>query len=661
MRWRQRILGLALAITCLFAGWAAPALDAAPDAEAQATLDRSVRFLQEAQNPDGGFGGRRGAPSDPGFSAWATYALAAAGINPQDQAQPGGVDVFTYLSRETDGLAETTDFDRVALVALASGTSPDSFGSVEPIATILGRQLLDGSFPQQAGGKTGWINATVWSIFPLSALDAPAAETAAQRAAGWLLGQQRPDGSWGATLPASPAEADMTGAAIQALVAAGVGEGEPVARALEFLRSRQGEDGGFREFAGGATNSASTAWVIQGIWAAGGSPREWRTASGADPLSFLASLQRGDGSIGWTASEDLNPLWMTAMAGPARALHPSAVSAAQPAEDFSHSPPRRQHGHGGVGVVEGDGVVAGGGGRGAPLFSGPQPQSRGETPHGVRQTGASAAGRAEPAAESRPHSGTGESVPGPLYGGLGQTRGQTVEGRLVSTRGPAAPGLFAADRGGERAISDLGDLLAAIAAALRVPVFLAAIAVLLLCGFELGRYGTELWRRRSRGWDLAALANAAFAEPANATAFAWKAPSGFAEEAILAIATALSRGRTADVEAALASYELAVQRRLDRTRVLVRAGPAIGLMGTLIPLAPGLESLGEGQVERLAEDLRDAFAATVIGLLVGTVAFALTLHRTRLYSEDLAALERAATPFLQAAPPAPVPVAGGLR
>ena len=64
-------------------------------------------------------------------------------------------------------------------------------------------------------------------------------------------------------------------------------------------------------------------------------------------------------------------------------------------------------------------------------------------------------------------------------------------------------------------------------------------------------------------------------------------------------------------------------------------------MGTLIPLAPGLAALGDGDVALLANDLRDAFAATVVGLLVGTVAFALTLSRTRMYTEDLAALERA--------------------
>ena len=70
----------------------------APNAANQAALDRTVRYLQEAQNPDGGFGGsRRAADSGSMFSAWVALALAAAGINPQDQKKPGGVDVFAYL------------------------------------------------------------------------------------------------------------------------------------------------------------------------------------------------------------------------------------------------------------------------------------------------------------------------------------------------------------------------------------------------------------------------------------------------------------------------------------------------------------------------------------------------------------------------------------
>lgn len=201
----------------------------------------------------------------------------------------------------------------------------------------------------------------------------------------------------------------------------------------------------------------------------------------------------------------------------------------------------------------------------------------------------------------------------------------------------------------------LGNALAQIATALRVPVLIAAILVLLLCAFEVGRYGAEIWRRRvrSRGTELTGLVRQAAADPANAAFYAYRAPSGFAEAALLAIAAAFASGRTSEVEHALATYELSVQRRLDRTRILVRAGPAIGLMGTLIPLAPGLAALGDGNVALLANDLRDAFAATVIGLLVGTVAFALTLSRTRMYTEDLTALERAAEMLTPAPHPPP--------
>lgn len=202
---------------------------------------------------------------------------------------------------------------------------------------------------------------------------------------------------------------------------------------------------------------------------------------------------------------------------------------------------------------------------------------------------------------------------------------------------------------------DLGDALANIATALRVPVLLAAVLILLLCALELGRYGAELWRRRvrARHADLLELTGHAIADPAHASHYAYSAPGAVAAEALTALAAAAyAPDRPAAIEHALARYELTVQRRLDRTRLLVRAGPAVGLMGTLIPLAPGLAALGNGNVAVLAENLRDAFGATVVGLLVGTIAFALTLARTRMYTEDLAALEQAAG-APSPAPPAP--------
>jgi biopolymer transport protein ExbB/TolQ len=215
---------------------------------------------------------------------------------------------------------------------------------------------------------------------------------------------------------------------------------------------------------------------------------------------------------------------------------------------------------------------------------------------------------------------------------------------------------------------DLGDGLSHIAIALRVPVLIAAVILLLLCAVELGRFATEWWRRfRNRRFDLRDVVAETLADPTHAAHYARYAGSSIAASAVAAIAAAPAAERAA-AEHALVGYELAVQRRLDRTRLLVRAGPAIGLMGTLIPLIPGLAALAGGDVTTLANDLRDAFGATVVGLLVGTVAFALTLARTRMYTEDLAGLEQGverATRTVPAplAPPRPevVPAGGGGR
>jgi prenyltransferase beta subunit len=484
---RGLLRGTATAVcVCCFAGSLLVSQSgAAVDAASQATLDRSVRFLQEAQNLDGGFGGVRGQRSDPLFAAWAAYALAAAGINPQDQMQPGGVDVHSYLTAHTSGLRETTDFDRVALVALASGTSPRSFGPIDPVGTIVSRQLPDGSFPQPPGLSSGWINSTIWSIFPLSAIDTPETNLAVENAVEWLLDQQRPDGSWGSTGPNSAADTDMTGAAIQALAAAGLHGTEAERSALEFMREMQGPDGGFRETSSGPTNSATTAWAVQGLWAAEEDPRTWQTETGADPLSYLASLQRPDGSIGWTATSDLNSLWMTTQVIPAlagRTHPPSSPPRAQKAPPreapakasaSSHSAPAAKRGHGGFGVVKGDGVIAGGGGKGAPLFSAPQPQSAGSTPGGSRQLSEASIASApipEPAPPAAPSPGEGDGPAGG-NGSASSGLGAAVEGLLVgpdANRSPAAPGLFGADSGGSVDTSLLLALLGALAGAVAI-------------------------------------------------------------------------------------------------------------------------------------------------------------------------------------------------
>jgi biopolymer transport protein ExbB/TolQ len=89
----------------------------------------------------------------------------------------------------------------------------------------------------------------------------------------------------------------------------------------------------------------------------------------------------------------------------------------------------------------------------------------------------------------------------------------------------------------------------------------------------------------------------------------------------------------------LADFDYSSLRRLERTRLLVRFGPALGLMGTLIPLSPALSALASGDVKQLSNNLRVAFSVTVLGLLIGAVAFAISLIRDRLYGQDLSDLQ----------------------
>jgi biopolymer transport protein ExbB/TolQ len=62
-------------------------------------------------------------------------------------------------------------------------------------------------------------------------------------------------------------------------------------------------------------------------------------------------------------------------------------------------------------------------------------------------------------------------------------------------------------------------------------------------------------------------------------------------------------------------------------------------MGTLIPLSPALTGLANGDTSELSRDLRVAFSVTVVGLLIGAVAFAITLSRDRMYGQDLSDLQ----------------------
>lgn len=89
----------------------------------------------------------------------------------------------------------------------------------------------------------------------------------------------------------------------------------------------------------------------------------------------------------------------------------------------------------------------------------------------------------------------------------------------------------------------------------------------------------------------------------------------------------------------LANEELHYAKIINRTDLVARLGPMLGLMATLIPLGPGLIALGQGDTKTLADSLLTAFDATVTGLAAAAIAFAISRLRKRWYEDYLSSLE----------------------
>ena len=80
-------------------------------------------------------------------------------------------------------------------------------------------------------------------------------------------------------------------------------------------------------------------------------------------------------------------------------------------------------------------------------------------------------------------------------------------------------------------------------------------------------------------------------------------------------------------------------KKIEKTDIVTRMGPTLGLMGTLIPMGPGLAALGAGDVNTLANAIIVAFDTTVVGIGSGAVAYVVSKIRRRWYEEYLSDLD----------------------
>lgn len=107
-----------------------------------------------------------------------------------------------------------------------------------------------------------------------------------------------------------------------------------------------------------------------------------------------------------------------------------------------------------------------------------------------------------------------------------------------------------------------------------------------------------------------------------------------------------------DARKALASELISAEetrliKKTNKTDILVRVGPSLGLLGTLIPLGPGLAALGTGDIATLAQSLTIAFDTTVTGLTIGALSYLVSKLKKQWYESELIDLETIAEAELE--------------
>ncbi|EKD35022.1 MAG: hypothetical protein ACD_75C02086G0006 [uncultured bacterium] len=106
------------------------------------------------------------------------------------------------------------------------------------------------------------------------------------------------------------------------------------------------------------------------------------------------------------------------------------------------------------------------------------------------------------------------------------------------------------------------------------------------------------------------------------------------------IAAACDRGNLdITLERLLQAGELQLIKSLDMIRFVIRVGPALGLMGTLIPMGISLSAMAQGDMPKMAGSMVTAFTTVVVGLACSVVAYIMSLIKEKWVRADMREME----------------------
>lgn len=96
------------------------------------------------------------------------------------------------------------------------------------------------------------------------------------------------------------------------------------------------------------------------------------------------------------------------------------------------------------------------------------------------------------------------------------------------------------------------------------------------------------------------------------------------------------------------NQEYTYAQTLRKTEIITRVSSGCGLLGTLIPLGPGLASLGTGDIATLSAQLIIAFNTTTVGLTCSLVSYVISKIRKMWYTNDISLIYTISEAILEA-------------
>lgn len=191
----------------------------------------------------------------------------------------------------------------------------------------------------------------------------------------------------------------------------------------------------------------------------------------------------------------------------------------------------------------------------------------------------------------------------------------------------------------------LSEVLHTVGQAIKVPCMAVLIIMMLVTVWQIGDVAVEaITERRKRCRDTLGLLKRVHEAGKNGLGGLIEG-SGLlrGQRAALKRFVSCAGMSRAELEAAATEIIEAEERRYSRgfavTDTVARLGPMFGLLGTLIPLGPGIVALGQGDTATLSQSMGIAFDTTIAGVVSAAICGTISGVRKKWYKEYLTTTE----------------------